>query len=86
VGPRPLTPRTWEDAGETWKGIRAQVVPGLIGTWSLVGVAVASADALEAMDLEYLREWSLGLDLKIMIRTLRGSNRPRLPRGDYESA
>lgn len=76
VGPRPLSPGTWEDAGQRWKGVRAQLVPGLIGTWSLIGRRGTPAEVLEAMDQQYLREWSLGLDLKIMIRTLAGKLSP----------
>jgi lipopolysaccharide/colanic/teichoic acid biosynthesis glycosyltransferase len=76
VGPRPLTPGAWRDANQTWRGIRAQLVPGLVGTWSLKGGRGARADELEVMDLQYLREWSLGHDVKIVIRTLAGKPSP----------
>jgi putative colanic acid biosynthesis UDP-glucose lipid carrier transferase len=76
VGPRPLTPEIWRDANQTWRGIREQLVPGLVGSWSLLGGRSANEGELEAMDLQYLREWSLGLDVKIIIRTLAGRISP----------
>jgi hypothetical protein len=76
VGPKPLTPEVWEEAGSAWKGTRAGLVPGIIGPRSAVGNRDGGADDPQAADLQYLREWSLGLDAKIVIRALAGGIRP----------
>jgi len=76
VGPKPLTPGAWEEAGGAWKGTRTRLVPGLIGPWSLAAKRDVVADDPEAADLQYLREWSLGLDAKIVIRALAERIRP----------
>ncbi len=72
VGPKPLTPEAWQDAGRSWRGVRSHLVPGIVGPWSLTKSVDVSSEELEALDRQYLREWSLGYDLKIMIRVLSG--------------
>jgi GT2 family glycosyltransferase/lipopolysaccharide/colanic/teichoic acid biosynthesis glycosyltransferase len=72
VGPKPLTPAAWGSAGSGWKGVRSHLVPGIVGSWSLTRSVDVSSEELEALDRQYLREWSLGHDLKIMIKVLSG--------------
>lgn len=76
VGPKPLTEEAWSEAGVSWKGVRSNLVPGLFGTWNLDGAGGEDPKRLEAMDLQYLREWSLGLDLKIIVKALAGRGTP----------
>ena len=73
VGPKPLTPETWRDAGRSWKNVRSHLVPGIVGAWSLSNSGDVKPAELEAMDLQYLRNWSLGLDLEIVVKVLAGS-------------
>ncbi len=75
VGPRPLSPGTWTHADSKWKDVRSNLVPGVLGYWSLDRSGSSDPKELEAMDSRYLREWSLGLDLKIAIKALAGRGR-----------
>jgi hypothetical protein len=43
--------------------------PGLTGAWRQRGRVTAAAEA-EQLDLFYLRNWSLGLDLQLWLDTL----------------
>jgi exopolysaccharide biosynthesis polyprenyl glycosylphosphotransferase len=69
VGPRPLV--TDEDAQVL--GLdrsRLRLKPGMTGPWQLLGSRVALQEMVE-IDYLYASEWSLWLDLKIMLRTVR---------------
>ncbi len=69
VGPRPQV--LWEAAhyDETAKK-RLRVMPGITGLWQVSGRAALSYEEMINLDIYYLENWSLGLDLKILIRTL----------------
>jgi len=69
VGPRPLVPD--EDAQIV--GLdrsRLLLTPGLTGPWQLMGTRVPLAEMVE-IDYLYASSWSLWLDLKIILRTVR---------------
>jgi lipopolysaccharide/colanic/teichoic acid biosynthesis glycosyltransferase len=68
VGPRPL-PRYHVDAlpAEFCK-FRERAVPGLTGLWQIS--ERGNGEALVTLDLQYLRNWSLWLDLRILSATL----------------
>ncbi|MFA5974883.1 MAG: sugar transferase [Elusimicrobiota bacterium] len=69
VGPRPQV--LWEAAhyDENAKK-RLRVLPGITGLWQVSGRASLSYEEMINLDIFYLENWSLGLDLKILIRTL----------------
>jgi exopolysaccharide biosynthesis polyprenyl glycosylphosphotransferase len=69
VGPRPQV--LWEAAhyDETAKK-RLRVLPGITGLWQVSGRASLSYEEMINLDIYYLENWSLGLDLKIILRTL----------------
>lgn len=77
VGPRPHAVAHNEQYRKLIKGymIRHKVKPGITG-WAQVNGARGETETVEAMerrihfDLEYLRYWSLKLDLKIVWRTV----------------
>jgi lipopolysaccharide/colanic/teichoic acid biosynthesis glycosyltransferase len=77
VGPRPAIP--YEVAAyRTWHRRRVlEAKPGLTGLWQVEGRSRVSFDEMVRMDLRYAKDWSLWLDLKILLRTpiavLRGS-------------
>ena len=68
VGPRPcLAYETEHFAPHHYERFRAP--PGITGLWQVTARAHASfAEALE-MDVAYVRDWSLGLDLSLILRT-----------------
>lgn len=49
---------------------RLDVAPGLTGLWQVTARTDPSFERGMALDLEYIENWSLGLDLKIMLRTI----------------
>jgi lipopolysaccharide/colanic/teichoic acid biosynthesis glycosyltransferase len=69
VGPRPMT--AYERAQyEASYFEREAVRPGVTGLWQVSGRDRLSARQMMALDLSYVRELSLALDLKILARTL----------------
>lgn len=78
VGPRPHAVAHNEQYRELIKAymVRHKVKPGITG-WAQVNGHRGETDTIEKMksrveyDLEYLRNWSLGLDLQIIVRTIR---------------
>ncbi len=76
VGPRPVGPGEWAQF-EPWQRRKLTVKPGAICLWHVAGQPPAFEDWIR-LDLEYIDRWSLGLDLKILLRgvlyILRGRN------------
>ena len=78
VGPRPHAVAHHEKYRELIRAymVRHKVKPGITG-WAQVNGLRGETETIEKMeacvgfDLEYLRNWSLGLDLEIIMRTLR---------------
>jgi exopolysaccharide biosynthesis polyprenyl glycosylphosphotransferase len=77
VGPRPLPVRDVERIDIQWHKRRLSVKPGLTCLWQVNGRSGVSFNDWVRMDLEYIDQWSLGLDMKILVKTipavLRGS-------------
>jgi lipopolysaccharide/colanic/teichoic acid biosynthesis glycosyltransferase len=70
VGPRP--PVTYEyEAYEPWQLERLAVPQGMTGLWQVSGRNRVSYRRMHDLDVEYVRTWSLWLDVKILVRTLR---------------
>src|SRR5437867_4868969 len=68
VGPRPCLPN--EFAGyEPWQRKRMNGLPGLTGYWQVNGKNKTTFNEMIAMDLFYLKNISVLLDLKIMLKT-----------------
>jgi lipopolysaccharide/colanic/teichoic acid biosynthesis glycosyltransferase len=69
VGPRPLV--TDEDAQVL--GLdrsRLHLTPGMTGPWQVLGCRVPMQEMV-GIDYLYVANWSLWLDLKILLRTVR---------------
>ena len=49
---------------------RLDVSPGLTGLWQVTARKDPSFETNMALDLEYIENWSLGLDFKIMLKTI----------------
>jgi len=80
VGPRPLQLRDYElftEAGEDWQRCRFSVRPGITCLWQVNGRSLLPFHKWMELDLQYVRNWSLWLDLQILAKTipavLRGS-------------
>lgn len=70
VGPRP--PISYEvDAYKTWHLRRiTEVHPGVTGMWQVYGRNKTTFDEMVRLDLQYVRERSIMLDLKLIIKTI----------------
>jgi exopolysaccharide biosynthesis polyprenyl glycosylphosphotransferase len=69
VGPRPPLPR--ELAGfDTVQRLRLRVQPGLTGLWQVMGRSNLPFDDMVRLDLQYIDERSLWLDIVILLKTL----------------
>jgi exopolysaccharide biosynthesis polyprenyl glycosylphosphotransferase len=69
VGPRPAGPHELERY-EMWHKRKLSVMPGITCLWQVRGRnAISDFDDWVKMDLEYIDNWSLWLDFKILIRT-----------------
>ncbi|HEV2122429.1 MAG TPA: sugar transferase [Chloroflexota bacterium] len=68
VGPRPPIPREVEEYDE-WHKRRLEVTPGLTGLWQVSGRSDLPFDEMVMLDLYYIENWSLTLDLKIILQT-----------------
>ena len=69
VGPRPPVPYEYERYDNWHKRRILEVKPGITGLWQVKGRSSTTFDEMVRLDLKYIREWSLRLDLKILIRT-----------------
>ncbi len=69
VGPRPPIPYEVE-CYETWHRKRLDVKPGLTGLWQVSGRYHLSFDQMVKLDIYYIENWSVWLDLKIILKTL----------------
>jgi lipopolysaccharide/colanic/teichoic acid biosynthesis glycosyltransferase len=69
VGPRPPIPAEVEQY-EPWQLGRLRAVPGMTGLWQVSGRSEVSFHEMVRLDLHYIRNWSLSLDLEILWRTL----------------
>ena len=70
VGPRPPIPDEVKQY-ERWQRRRLSMKPGLTGLWQVSGRAgLDDFDRWIALDLAYIDQWSLWLDLKILLKTI----------------
>jgi exopolysaccharide biosynthesis polyprenyl glycosylphosphotransferase len=70
VGPRPLPLRDYNGFNEDWQRRRFSVKPGITCLWQVNGRSNISFDQWMKLDLKYMDEWSLWLDLKILVKTV----------------
>lgn len=69
VGPRPL-PIIETQGFDPWHRRRLSVKPGLTCLWQISGRSNVQFDQWMKLDLEYIDNWSLWLDIKILFRTI----------------
>jgi lipopolysaccharide/colanic/teichoic acid biosynthesis glycosyltransferase len=69
VGPRPPVEYEFK-AYDVWHRRRVlEVKPGLTGLWQINGRSSIQFDDMVRLDLEYARQWTIWLDLKILLLT-----------------
>ena len=70
VGPRPPIPAEVE-LYEPWQRRRLSMKPGLTCIWQVSGRNSVSFEKWMKLDLEYIDNWSLLLDMKLLFLTIR---------------
>ena len=70
VGPRPLPKRDVEKFSEH-HFVRHEVLPGITGLWQISGRSdILNFDDVVLLDIRYIEQWSLLLDIKILLKTI----------------
>ena len=70
VGTRPPTEAEFETYNEHYRR-RISMTPGLTGLWQVSGRStIEDFDEVVRLDLRYIDNWSLGLDIRILIKTV----------------
>ncbi|HZC45578.1 MAG TPA: sugar transferase [Candidatus Acidoferrum sp.] len=75
IGPRPALPYEL-DLYQDWHRRRLEGMPGITGLWQVSGRNQVSFDEMVKLDVQYLEDWSLTSDIRILFRTI-----PALLRG-----
>jgi exopolysaccharide biosynthesis polyprenyl glycosylphosphotransferase len=70
VGPRPILPEEYEQLRSNDE-YRFITKPGLTGMWQISGRKTVNWPERMALDIYYLENWSIGLDLFIILKTIR---------------
>lgn len=69
VGPRPALPEEVAQY-EEWHKRRLDASPGMTGLWQVSGRSAMGFDEMVLLDTFYCENWSFGLDLKILLKTI----------------
>ncbi len=70
VGPRPLPAYHSEELDTRIQSMRMRVSPGMTGMWQVSGRSDVGTNGMEQYDSYYIRNWSIWLDIVILVRTL----------------
>ncbi|MDD5491387.1 MAG: sugar transferase [bacterium] len=69
VGPRPQV--LWEASHyDEWAKRRLMVLPGITGLWQVSGRSNLSYEEMIKLDIYYIENWSLWLDIEIILQTV----------------
>jgi exopolysaccharide biosynthesis polyprenyl glycosylphosphotransferase len=74
VGPRPLPAEDLDPDGQSrkfavWSEQRSRVLPGISGLWQISGRSDTTFEQMTELDIDYIRNWSLKEDLRILLVT-----------------
>ncbi len=70
VGTRPPTVDEWESY-ELHHRVRLAAKPGITGLWQVSGRSqITDFEEVVKLDSQYIRDWNLGLDIKILLKTV----------------
>jgi exopolysaccharide biosynthesis polyprenyl glycosylphosphotransferase len=70
VGPRPLPVRDYNGFSKDWQRRRFSVPPGITCLWQINGRSNIDFEKWMQLDMEYIDNWSLWLDMKILSKTI----------------
>jgi exopolysaccharide biosynthesis polyprenyl glycosylphosphotransferase len=70
VGPRPLPLRDYDGFSQDWQRRRFSAPPGITCLWQISGRSTISFQDWMRLDLQYIDNWSFGLDLQILAKTV----------------
>jgi exopolysaccharide biosynthesis polyprenyl glycosylphosphotransferase len=70
VGPRPLPLRDYQGFDQDWIHRRFSVRPGITCLWQVNGRSSTTFGRWMELDMQYIDNWSLWLDVKILAKTL----------------
>jgi lipopolysaccharide/colanic/teichoic acid biosynthesis glycosyltransferase len=69
VGPRPPTPDEVEHY-EPWHRQRLNILPGATSLWQVSGRSKVPFEEQCLLDIYYIENWSIALDIQILLRTI----------------
>lgn len=69
VGPRPLLTSDWRNFPRDHRRRRIRMKPGVTGLWQVSGRNLCGDEERMRLDVEYVDNWTLTTDLKILLRT-----------------
>lgn len=69
IGPRPPIPEEVEKYDD-WEMKRMNVKQGITGLWQISGRSELSFDEMARLDLYYIQNWSIEMDIKILLKTI----------------
>lgn len=75
VGPRPLPSEDLEGIKDDpeayyWFELRNKVKPGITGLWQVSGRSNLTFADMVSLDIQYVQNWSLMLDIQILLKTI----------------
>jgi lipopolysaccharide/colanic/teichoic acid biosynthesis glycosyltransferase len=77
VGPRPFPYYHLNSFPEGFRDLRRSVMPGVTGLWQVSERSDGDLQVQEAEDTYYIRNWSLWLDIYVLLRTVQTLLRPK---------
>jgi len=69
VGPRPPIPEEVEGY-EEWHKKRLSVKQGITGLWQVSGRSILSFEDMLKLDLYFIQNWFIGMDIRIILKTI----------------
>ncbi len=70
IGPRPFPEYHLQEFSSDFLALRRSVLPGVSGLWQVTARSNGNIDVQETLDSYYIRNWSLWLDIHILMMTL----------------
>jgi len=69
VGPRPPLPYEFDQYDIWHKKRMLEIKPGITGLWQVAGRSSTNFNDMVRLDIQYIKDFSLWLDLKILLKT-----------------